>query len=345
LTRVARIDEPPGRRGKALRLMSPAVRPIYQRFFTGGLVLAAGDGRPTAGSCSGRNTGDGRPTLSGQPGLSNDPAYSSRAHRIAHVDLFVRESGPVGAPAIVFLHGGEYSGRSWRPVVERMQRYRCLVPDLPHHGESSQQLGPFEMAGAATAVAELIRSRVGGRAHVVGNSLGAQVGVQLLATEPKLVDRAVLCGTMINAIPGPRLTAPLLGLIARISRFVTIRTNARHARIPSAKTDDYREDVRLMTGAQIAHLVEASAGFTLPEGLDKSDSATLFLTGSKEMRLIRRSAAALAQRMPKGVGGVAIGMDHDWPLRYPDLFSRTVDGWLSGTALPLEIALPNSGRH
>jgi choline dehydrogenase-like flavoprotein len=31
----------PGRRGKALRLMSPAVRPIYDRFFTGGLVLAA----------------------------------------------------------------------------------------------------------------------------------------------------------------------------------------------------------------------------------------------------------------------------------------------------------------
>jgi choline dehydrogenase-like flavoprotein len=31
----------PGLRGKALRLMNPAVRQIYQRFFTGGLVLAA----------------------------------------------------------------------------------------------------------------------------------------------------------------------------------------------------------------------------------------------------------------------------------------------------------------
>lgn len=31
----------PGCRGKALRLMSPAVRRIYERFFTGGLVLAA----------------------------------------------------------------------------------------------------------------------------------------------------------------------------------------------------------------------------------------------------------------------------------------------------------------
>jgi pimeloyl-ACP methyl ester carboxylesterase len=261
------------------------------------------------------------------------------------MDLFVREFGPVGAPAIVFLHGGEYSGRSWQPVVERMQRYRCLVPDLPHHGESFQR-GPFEMAGAAAAVAELIRSRVGtARAHVVGNSLGAQVGVKLLATEPELVDRAVLCGTIVNAMPVVRLTAPLLGLVAWIKQSVTIRRNARLAAVPSAKLDDYREDVRLLPPRQIAHLVAASGGFTIPEGLDKSDSATLFLTGSKEMRLIRRSAAALAQRMPNGVGGVAIGMDHDWLLRYPDLFSRTVDGWLSGTALPPEIALPNSGRH
>ena len=260
------------------------------------------------------------------------------------MDLFVRESGPVGAPAIVFLHGGELSGQSWLPVVERMQRYRCLVPDLPQHGKSFQQ-GPFEMGAAATAVAEIIRTRVGaGRVHVVGHSLGAQVGVQLLATEPELVDRAVLCGTIVDAMPVVRLTAPLLGLVAWISRSVTIRRKARLVGVPSAKVDGYREDVRLMPPAQMAHLVEASAGFTLPEGLDQSDSATLFLTGSKEMRLIRRSAAALAQRMRNGVGGVAIGMDHDWPLRYPDLFSRTLDGWLSGTALPPEIAL-NSGRR
>ena len=49
------------------------------------------------------------------------------------------------------------------------------------------------------------------------------------------------------------------------------------------------------------------------------------------------SAVALAQPMPNGVDRVASGMHHDWPLRYPDLFSRTVDGWLSGTALPREI--------
>ena len=258
------------------------------------------------------------------------------------MDLFVRESGPVTAPAIVFLHGGEYSGRSWQPVVDRMQRYRCLVPDLPQHGESSQR-GPFEMGRAAAAVAELIRSRVGaGRVHLVGLSLGAQVGVQLLANEPKLVDRAVLCGTMVDALPAARLTAPLLGVIARrIVRPVTIWWNARRVGMPSAKIDDYHADVRLMPPAQIAPVVVASAGFTLPEGLDQSESPTLFLTGAKETRLHRRSAATLAQRMPNGVNRIASGMLHDWPLSHPDLFARTVDSWLNDAALPPEIELPN----
>jgi pimeloyl-ACP methyl ester carboxylesterase len=264
------------------------------------------------------------------------------------VDLFVRESGAVGAPVIVFLHGGDMSGWCWAPVVERMQRYRCLVPDLPQYGKSFQQ-GPFEMGRAADAVAELIRSRVGtGRVHVVGYSLGAQVGAQLLAAEPKLVDRAVLCGTIINTMPGVRLTQLLLGMLARNTWYhgvINRYKNALYADIRSANVDDYREDVRLMPAAQVAHIVEASVGFTLPRGLDKSNSPTLFLTGSKEMWFVRRSAAALAQQMPKGVDGVAVDMDHDWPLLDPDLFSRTVDGWLSNTALPPEITLSNSGRR
>lgn len=264
------------------------------------------------------------------------------------MNLFVRESGPVEAPAVVFLHGGEYSGRSWQLVVEQMQRYHCLVPDLPQHGRSIRQ-GPFEMSGAAAAVAELIRSRVAdGRAHVVGLSLGAQVGVQLLATDPELVDRAVLCGTVINTMPWVRQTQFLLGMISRngIYRRVLSRyLNSQPVPIPSAEIDAYREDVRLMTSGQLADVVVASAGFTFPEGLDNSDSPTLFVTGAKEAPALRRCAAALAQQMPNGVDRVATGMLHDWPLHHPDLFARTVDGWLTDSALPREIALPSSARH
>ncbi|MCX2933899.1 alpha/beta hydrolase [Mycobacterium sp. CVI_P3] len=256
------------------------------------------------------------------------------------MDLFIRESGPTDAPTIVFLHGGLMSGWTWQPVVERMRQYRCLVPDLPQYGRSFQQ-GPFDMKRAADAVADLIRTRVGtGRAHLVGYSLGAQVGIQLLATEPQLIDRAVLCSSVVNTMPAVELTRRVAWLLARTALFrwllITRHWNPLHA----AANASYRDDARLNSGQQFAHIAVASAGFTIPEGLDKTDVATLFVFGDNELDLMRRWAATLARSMPKGLDRVAIGMSHDWPLQNPDLFSRTVDAWLSRTALPPEIGLP-----
>jgi pimeloyl-ACP methyl ester carboxylesterase len=256
------------------------------------------------------------------------------------VDLFVREFGPVDAPAIVFLHGGHLSGWAWEPVVRRMHGYRCLVPDLPQFGRSQEQ-GRFDMGRSADAVAQLIRSRVGtGRAHLVGYSLGAQVGLQLLATEPKFVERAVLCGSAINPLPAVRLTQQGLGALARTIWFrglVKRYWGSRKVEIPPANVADYRRDVRLITGVRLADIVVASAGFTLPATLRKADTPTLFITGAKEGPVVRGWSAALAGVMPQGVDTVATGMRHDWPLRHPDLFARTIDGWLAQTTLPREI--------
>jgi len=262
------------------------------------------------------------------------------------MDLFVRESGPVGAPAIVFLHGGRLSGWSWDPVVERMRRrHHCLVPDLPQYGKSFQQ-GPFEMSRAADAVAELIRSRAGtGRAHVVGFSLGAQVGIQLMANEPTLADRAVLCGTFINTLPGVSLTQNLLGALTRSTPLPWLMNRqwiARHAGLPEAQYEHYREDVRRMTDAHTAHIVMASAGFTVPVGLDESEVPTLFLSGEKERKFVRHWAATLAQTMPNGVDGVVNRMPHDWPLSHPDLFASTISDWLSAARIHPQIVLPNA---
>jgi len=228
--------------------------------------------------------------------------------------LHVRESGPAWAPTIVFLHGGGQSGQSWQPVVERLHQYRCLTPDLPDHGQSVDE-GPFDMARAAAAVADIIRPRVdGGRVLLVGHSLGAQVATQLMANDPELVDRAVLCGPVFNALPGVWLARMLLRVAVGIPP--TIRS-----------------------------VVAASSGFTVPEGLQRCDSPTLVLYGTNESPFVRRSATLIGRRMPNGIAGAATGMTHNWPLRYPDLFSRTVDGWIAGSELPLGIELQNSAHR
>ena len=267
--------------------------------------------------------------------------YRSYVRTIVQMDLFVRTYGRAGGPTVLFLHGGHLSGWSWQPVVERLQRYHCLVPDLPQYGRSHRQ-GPFDIELAADAVAKLIRSRASfGRAHVVGYSLGAQVGTQLLATRPELVDRVLLSGTVINTMPAVRLTQSALRLVARMTRFGWAAKRNRAARrsgVPTAMLADDREDLRLNSGAEFASIVAASAGFTRPSGLTAAHAPTLFVTGTHELPPMRHWAAELARAMPNGIDRIAMGMPHNWPLRHPDLFARTVDAWLSGTDLPPEIS-------
>ncbi len=258
------------------------------------------------------------------------------------MELFVRESGPVDATAVIFLHGGRMSGWSWNLVVARMPHYHCLVPDLPQYGKSFRR-GPFGIDRAADSVAGLIRTRTAtGRAHVVGFSLGAQVGLTLLARYPEVVARAVLVGTMINTLPGPPVARVLLGLPSRTAWFrdaTRRQMDARRLGVLSAWADDYRRDVRRLTSSHMRHIVMESAGFTPPVGIAESPVPTLFLTGAREKWFVHRWAGSLAASMPNGAAGVADDMGHDWPLRHPELFAPTVEGWITGAQLPPAIKL------
>lgn len=75
-------------------------------------------------------------------------------------------------PALVFIHGMTFSKETWEPIVHRlMARFRCLVVDLPGHGESGGSGADLQDVCArihATVVASLVVRPV-----VVGHSAGA----------------------------------------------------------------------------------------------------------------------------------------------------------------------------
>ena len=117
--------------------------------------------------------------------------------------LFFEEYGPKTAPTILFLHGGGGGRWMWQPQVERLTDYHLLIPDLPGHGDSAGiPLTSIENAG--NRIARLIRKRAhGGKAHVVGLSLGAQVVVYLLAQTPERVEHAVVSSALLQTYGSP----------------------------------------------------------------------------------------------------------------------------------------------
>jgi pimeloyl-ACP methyl ester carboxylesterase len=260
--------------------------------------------------------------------------------------LYVRESGPENAPSVVFLHGGGVGGWMWEPALEHLRGYHAIVPDLPEHGRSAAER-PFTIRGAAQQVADLIRARArGGRAHVVGLSLGAQTAVQLLALAPELVERALVTGTLVRPIPGARLLAPLFRLYSPFRNVgFLVRANMRGFGVPERYYEQFREDTRLMGADALGRVMGENAAFRLPAGLERAGVPTLVLVGEHEPGAVRASARDLLAAIPGARAGVVTGVGHNWPVEAPDLFARVARAWLAGAELPREVSdlVPASG--
>jgi pimeloyl-ACP methyl ester carboxylesterase len=129
--------------------------------------------------------------------------------------LHLHIAGDSDAPAIVFLHGAGIPGWMWAPQLAALSpRFRCIVPDLPGHGESKSAAW-VSIADTAAQVAQIIREHTRGRAHVVGLSLGAQVVLQVLNDHPNVVDRAIMSGMRLVR---SRLADSMAGLNAPLMR-------------------------------------------------------------------------------------------------------------------------------
>jgi pimeloyl-ACP methyl ester carboxylesterase len=132
-------------------------------------------------------------------------------------DATLTAVGPPGAPAIVFLHGTRLTRAAWAAQLDGLGgEFRAIALDLPGHGSRAAQ--PFTLAGAAAVVGATIAEHAsGGRAIVVGLSLGGYVAMELAATDPERVRGLVLAGATAEPI-GIR-SVPYRALAVALERF------------------------------------------------------------------------------------------------------------------------------
>ena len=123
--------------------------------------------------------------------------------------------GPADAPPIVLLHGALLSRTMWRPLVTLLRdRYRCISLDLPGHGTQANE--PFTIDAAVAQVSETIDRLAGGRAVLIGLSLGGYVAMAVAGASPARVRGLVVAGATLDPRGLWALAFVAFGLAVRI---------------------------------------------------------------------------------------------------------------------------------
>lgn len=106
-------------------------------------------------------------------------------------------AGPSGGRTIVLAHGSVVTRKMWLPQLRGLSdTFRVIAPDLPGHGALAGVSFSFE--ATARELAAVIEREAGGKAVVVGLSLGGYAAIELAARQPDLVSGLVLSGCSRN---------------------------------------------------------------------------------------------------------------------------------------------------
>jgi pimeloyl-ACP methyl ester carboxylesterase len=96
-------------------------------------------------------------------------------------------------PPVVLIHGGAVDSRFFKDNIPALtDALRVIAVDLWGHGRSPDRDGPFSLASFADDVAAVIEQAAGGRAHVLGHSIGSVVALDLAMRHPGRVDRLIV---------------------------------------------------------------------------------------------------------------------------------------------------------
>lgn len=157
---------------------------------------------------------------------------------------------------MLLLHGISRSLEDWSEQLERLsRRFYVIAPDQPGFGFSARRDGPADLASLADGVAATLDKLGETRpCHVVGNSLGGAVAMQLLASHP---DR-VASLTLANSAGFGAEVTPLLRMLSLpgLGRYAATHSTPAGARLMERRIF---ADPALATPERVEHALRISA--------------------------------------------------------------------------------------
>jgi pimeloyl-ACP methyl ester carboxylesterase len=223
------------------------------------------------------------------------------------------------APAIVHVHGFGISGTYLEPTAARLAaKYRTFVPDLPGMGRSIRPDSALDLPGLARALIGYLDTVGVDRASFVGNSLGCPIILEVAATYPERIERAVL----VSPAGGPN-NRPIPRALRQMA---ADGLREPPSMLPIAVRDYLRFGV-----LQSLALFRAMTRYPTIERALQLQVPTLVIVGVRDP-LVRIDRVRVLTRRPN-IRGVKVPGAHALNFSKPELIAALVEAYLADAPL------------
>lgn len=247
-------------------------------------------------------------------------------------------STATGTPPLIIAHGLYGSARNWGVIARRLSETRRVIAvDMRNHG-GSPHLAGHSYGDLAEDLAEVIAG-IGGRADVLGHSMGGKAAMMLALTQPARVNRLIvadiapvaythdqsqnalamrgldLSGVSSRAEADARLAATIPDAALRA---FFLQSLDLHAQPPAW---------RLNLDVLIAEM-PGIVGWPYPVG--RFDGPALFLTGTNSGYVKPDDHPAILEQFPQAQFQAIDGAGHWLHAEQPRAFETAVAAFLAG---------------
>jgi 3-oxoadipate enol-lactonase len=235
---------------------------------------------------------------------------------------------------VVLLHPMGTSVWAWHRVIDSLaQHFTCYAFDMPGHGDSEAPSGDFAIPDFARAMDHAMQVLNIHRTHVIGNSVGAALAIELAASFPGRVDRLVLVGAPLwdpRAAP-QRIKEAGAGYDAKgASRPRTLdelRAAGTFAN-PRPEWVEKTNELRARAGVWVRKTSESLAWYDVMSRLPRiKATATLVLYGEHDR--LRDGEDLLCSNISNARKVVLPGLGHIPQVEGPEAFTSAVLPFLS----------------
>ncbi len=287
------------------------------------------------------------------PPVARDPR-SPRAGRVVAggQNTFYLEAGPVDATPVVLFHGLGATSTSFLPLIWDLARdHHVYAVDLPGFGESDKPVRPLHPEYFASWAVSFLDAVGIDRAHLIGNSMGGRVALEIALRTPERALRLALLAPSLawrrfrTAAGLVRLLRPELGAVPlpMPHAFVlqSIRSMFAHPdRVPAAAmngaADEFvryfatpRGRIAFFSAAREIYLEDPEGRSGFWRRLSKLQVPSLFIFGKKDRLVSHRFQRYVQRSVPDATCILLDECGHVPQFELPEITNELVRGFLN----------------